>query len=56
MTEKTRKEIEGQIETVRSSRDGCGQVVIKLLKRKIVSIQTQFNFNMEEEVPGYKVI
>jgi hypothetical protein len=48
------KEIEKQVEIVRASRDGCGQVVIKVVRKRIVSIQTQFNFNMEEDLQAVK--
>lgn len=42
------EEIRRQLDIVKASHDGCGQVVIKVVKKRIVSIQTQFNFNMEE--------
>jgi hypothetical protein len=54
MDAKILKEIEKQVEIVRTSRDGCGQVVIKLVKQRIVSVQTQFNFNLEEDLQAIK--
>ena len=43
------KDINDKVELVRASKDGCGEVIIKLLKGRIIRVIVQFGFNVEDD-------
>jgi len=46
----TLKAIEKQLDIVRASKDGCGEVTIQIVKGRIVRVKMQLSFNMEEDL------
>ena len=42
------KDIEDSIKNVRASPDGCGSVTIKIVTKRIVSIDVQMRHNVKE--------
>ena len=43
------KDIDDKVELVRNSKDGCGEVIVKLLKKRIIRVVVQFGFNVEDD-------
>ena len=46
---KTNIDIDDKVELVRNSKDGCGEVIVKLLKKRIIRVVVQFGFNVEDD-------